>query len=331
MYLIAIERGRRKHVTDRDDRLAAAVVRRRAAVRGAVRAAAPLDRRGRARDLRRQGVVGAPVRRGDRRARVRGGRRRGRAAASSAGASRRRPASPAGCSPRGRRSSLEDVQSDPRFAREVADQDRLRAQGPDGRAAPRRGARARRARRCSTARSASASRCRRWSCSGCSPTRPRSPLTLLRTARRARAALAGDGDVAVVARVAAALDRARRAPSRRRPGAARRARARARRLARRETVEARLTRASTAAMRVGSRAVLVAATPCSGAPRRRRRPRLLSSALAVFQRCASTSRRPHPCALVVASRDPRAWVRRASSDISNPPCARSRIRGTTAH
>ena len=42
-----------------------------------VRAAAALDRRGRAGDLRREGVVDLPARRGDRRARLRRGRRRG--------------------------------------------------------------------------------------------------------------------------------------------------------------------------------------------------------------------------------------------------------------
>ena len=82
---------------------------------------APLDRRGRAGDLRREGVVGLPLRRGDRRARVRRGRGRRRAAPRRAQRCRRRRASPAGCSRRGRRSCSRTSRQDPRFARDVAE------------------------------------------------------------------------------------------------------------------------------------------------------------------------------------------------------------------
>ncbi len=75
------ECGRRKDMTDRNDRLAAAVSARRPPVRGAIRAPTALDRRGRARDLRSEGLLDLPVRRGDGRARVCRGRRRGRAGA----------------------------------------------------------------------------------------------------------------------------------------------------------------------------------------------------------------------------------------------------------
>ncbi len=76
LYLIADEHGGSRRVTD--ERLRAAVAAGVLGVGGAVPRAAPLDRRRRAGDLRRQGLVDLPPRRAHRRARVRGRRRRGR-------------------------------------------------------------------------------------------------------------------------------------------------------------------------------------------------------------------------------------------------------------
>ena len=86
-------------------------------------------------------------------------------------------------------------------------EDRLRAEGDHVGAAARRGARARRAPGARPAAAARASRSRRWSCSGSSRTRRRSRSTCCsaRAARRPRSS-SGSGDVAVVARLAAALD-----------------------------------------------------------------------------------------------------------------------------
>ena len=73
LYLTATNVGRRSMSEPRRGRRGG----RARGGRGAPRAAA-VDRRGGARDLRRQGRVGLPARRGRRRARLRGGRRRGR-------------------------------------------------------------------------------------------------------------------------------------------------------------------------------------------------------------------------------------------------------------
>ena len=77
----------------------------------------------------------------------------GRSSCSSGSASRRAPGI-AGwvLVDAARRSCSRTSARDPRFARDVAESDRLRAEGDHGRAAPRRRAGARRARRCSTGR-----------------------------------------------------------------------------------------------------------------------------------------------------------------------------------
>ena len=79
------------------------------------------DRGGRAGDLRRQGLLGLPLRRALRRARLRSRRRRGRRGADRRGDSRRARGSPAGCSSPASRSSWRSSTEDPRFAREAAE------------------------------------------------------------------------------------------------------------------------------------------------------------------------------------------------------------------
>ena len=107
--------------------------------------AAGRDRRGRALDLRREGVVHPPPRRGDRGARLRGGRRRGRGDAA-------RHALPGGHGIAGwvlaTRTPLviEDVQAGPALRERRRRGHRLRPERADGRAAPARRAGARRAR-----------------------------------------------------------------------------------------------------------------------------------------------------------------------------------------
>ena len=83
---------------------------------------AAIDRRGRPRDLRRPGVVDLPVRRGNGRARLRGGRGRRRAVARRQAHAVVDRGSPAGCSSSRTPLVLEDVQNDPRFARAFAEQ-----------------------------------------------------------------------------------------------------------------------------------------------------------------------------------------------------------------
>ena len=114
LYLIATNVGG----GDDDDDLRAAVA---AGVLGSEEssAAAAVDRRGRAGDLRRESLVGLPARRGGGRAHLRSRGGRGRRRRSSASAFPRAPASPAGCSSRGSRSSSRTLDQDPRFAREA--------------------------------------------------------------------------------------------------------------------------------------------------------------------------------------------------------------------
>ena len=106
---------RRWTMTERAD-LRAAVAAGVVGSEESFRALLRVDRRGRARDLRRQGVVDLPARRGDRRARLRGGRRRGRGHAP-------RQRFPAGTGIAGwvlatrQPLVIEDVHNDPRFAR----------------------------------------------------------------------------------------------------------------------------------------------------------------------------------------------------------------------
>ena len=94
---------------------------RRARRGGALPGAAAVDRRGRAGDLRREGVLDLPARRGDRRARLRGGRGRGRGRSIGHAVPVRARASPAGCSSRGQPLVIEDLTKDPRFARRRAE------------------------------------------------------------------------------------------------------------------------------------------------------------------------------------------------------------------
>ena len=180
--------------------------RRRRRLRGVVPRAALGDRRGRALDLRRDGVVDPPARRGDRGARLRGRRRRGRGHAP-------RHALPRGNGNRGLGAR------DAHAARHRGRPQRStlsRATWPRTRATSRRGSwrlryctrRERSASsRCSTARSRRSSACRRWSCSASSRTRPRSRSTCS-SRRDGPSALLGDGggDLDVVARLATAVD-----------------------------------------------------------------------------------------------------------------------------
>ena len=186
--------------------------RRRRRLRGVVPRAARGDRRGRALDLRRQGVVDPPARRGDRGARLRGRRRRGRGHAPRHALPRRhghrrlgpRDADAARHRGRAERSALRE-----RRRRGHG----LRAEGPHGGSAPPRRARARRPLGARPARAVRSSASRRWSCSGCSRTRPRSPSTC--SSRRGR-------------RSGCSTDGERRARGRRAPrGGRRRARGRA--------------------------------------------------------------------------------------------------------
>ena len=90
---------------------------------------------------------------------------------------------------------IEDLDERPALRARGRRVDRLRPEGPDGRAAAARGAGARRAR---GARPPAAGRLlarRRWSCSACSPTRPRSRSTSCRRpARRGRCSRSEGGD-----------------------------------------------------------------------------------------------------------------------------------------
>ena len=171
-----------------------------------LRIAAPVDRRGRAGDLRGPALLDLPPRRGDGRARLRGGRRRGRARSG-------RHADPF---EHGHRRL--DARHPP-AARDRGPDARIRG---TRRRSPRRPATSRRGScpcrcssrsgrsacsRCSTGRSARGSRCTRWSCSGLFANQAAIALDLLQRSRRAKAALEqGSGDLAVVARLAAALD-----------------------------------------------------------------------------------------------------------------------------
>ena len=86
---------------------------------------------------------------------------------------------------------------------------RLRAERADGRAAPPRRAGARRPRGARPPGASALLASRRWSCSACSRTRPRSPSISCCKARQAERLLearATDGDLEVVARLAAAVD-----------------------------------------------------------------------------------------------------------------------------
>ena len=117
----------------------------RARLGGTVPRAAPLRRRGRPRDLRRQGLVDPAARRGDERARLRGGRRRGRGEPA-------RPAVPRGnrCRRLGARDAdaARDRGRRPRPALRKGRRrgHRVRAAGADGGPAPPRRAGRRRAR-----------------------------------------------------------------------------------------------------------------------------------------------------------------------------------------
>ena len=151
-----------------------------------------------------QGIVGLPLRRGDRRARLRRGRRRRRAAP-------RRQA--AAVVDRHRRLGsllatplvLDDVQQDPRFAREVAEGTGYVPEGPDGGAAARRRGRARRA---PGPRPPAKSRfsLQEMELLGLFAGQAAIALALLGSARRARRALEGEGDAAAVAALASALE-----------------------------------------------------------------------------------------------------------------------------
>ena len=153
--------------------------------------AAAVDRRGRPRNLPREGVVDVPVRRGDATSscsRRSPGRGRSR---SSGGATRRAPASPAGCSPRRQPMVVEDVgRGDRAGPREIAESTGYVP--PGVMAVPRLHARAH-ARRAGGARSAERSSVharRDGAASACSPARRRSRSTCssVRGARRTRSA-----------------------------------------------------------------------------------------------------------------------------------------------
>ena len=151
-------------------------------------------------------LLDPPARRGDGRARVRGGGRRGRGDAP-------RPRFPAGEGDRRLGARDAHAARDRGRAHRPALRDRcrrglrLRPERPDGRAAHPRRAGARRARGARPARRASLSRSRRWSCSASSRTRPRSRSTSWRKSRAAEKVLAADaGDLEVVARLASAVD-----------------------------------------------------------------------------------------------------------------------------
>ena len=160
----------------------------------------------------RQGVVDLPPRRGDGRARLRGGRRRGRGDAARAALPRRHrhrrlgARHPDAARDRGRRPR-------PALRQGRRRGHRLRAAGADGRAAPLTTSGRSACSRCSTA--SRSSRSRRWSCSACSRTRPRSRSTCSSGRARRRPRSPATGDLAVVARLAAALEGSARRRGRR--------------------------------------------------------------------------------------------------------------------
>ena len=320
MYLIAsnVGGGRR----DRPERPArGGGLRGRAPVRGAVRAAAALDRRGRARDLRRQGVVGASC---STRRPTSSCSRPSPARASSSSSARRIPSSTgiAGWVLSSRTPLvLEDVQSDPRFAREVAaktgfvpkglmavpllDEERVLGvlQVLDR---PQR---------------------ERFSLQemellGLFANQAAIALSLLRTARQARASLAGDGTSrsSPASRARSTVSKGRSAKP---AGAAGRARARARRL---ETQRFRTPSSRAREPGLAGPAGLtfvLGGLPCGTLnvqPRRRRR-------------CRRRSRLRAPVSLNRVRLEVRVDLFvvsssiLVSSDISNPPCAGSRVRG----
>ena len=170
------------------------------------RALAAVGRRGGPRDLRREGVLDLPARRGDGRARLRGrrGRRRGdaRRAALPVEHGRRRLGArhPPVARDRGREPGSALLEGRRR-------EHGLRAEGPDGGAAAPRRAGAGRARGARPARSGASSRSSRWICSGSSRTRRRSRSTSFGERGRPRRFSPRAGRAAdVVARLAATVD-----------------------------------------------------------------------------------------------------------------------------
>ena len=181
LYLTANERWG-WHMTDEPD-LRAAVAAGVVGSEESFRALLARNRRGRALDLRRQGVVDPPPRRGDRGARLRGRRRRGRGHAPRDALSRRQgdrrlgPRNPNTTRHRGRaeRSPLRERRRRGH---------RLRPEWPDGGSAPARGGRARRAVGARPARADALQPAGDGAARASSPTRPRSPSTCC--SRRAR-------------------------------------------------------------------------------------------------------------------------------------------------
>ena len=104
---------------------------------------------------------------------------------------------------------VDELDKDPRFAREAAESTGFVPKGPDGRPAAARGSGTRRARGARPAAARPRSRWRRWSFSACSRTRPRSRSTCCRRPARPGPCWRSEGgDAEALARFAARLDEA---------------------------------------------------------------------------------------------------------------------------